>query len=84
MLTQDCVLAKFNRPYGTPKRIRHSRKPPLSVVFITLREPQAHGDTAEGVRFVKQSLPQDFIRRIASHAFMIRKTSQLQLKRLLK
>jgi hypothetical protein len=32
--------------------MRHSRKPPHSVVFITLGEPQAHGDTAERVPFV--------------------------------
>jgi hypothetical protein len=28
------------------------------VVFITLGEPQAHGDTAEAVPFVRHSLPQ--------------------------
>jgi hypothetical protein len=30
-----------------------STKITLKVVFITLGEPQAHGDTAEGVPFVK-------------------------------
>ena len=29
----------------------------LSMVFITLGEPQAHGDTAEAVPFVKSLFP---------------------------
>jgi hypothetical protein len=40
-----------------PGYLRHSRKPPLSVVFITLGEPQAHEDTAEAVPLVKTRFP---------------------------
>ena len=39
----------------------HSRKTPLAVVFMTLGEPQAHGDTAEAVPFVRRCLPYSYL-----------------------
>jgi hypothetical protein len=41
----------------------HSRKPPLFVVFITLGEPQAHGeDETDLVTYVVEKIQEDWER----------------------
>ena len=48
-------------------RARNTRLPfDLSLVFITLGEPQAHGDTAEAVPFLETELSRRLFRPISS------------------